>query len=1166
MFYLCELTEKHFLLGCRRQIANLKIKLIMKRILAAILLLFGFGSAAFALGPVPAYQWDFNLTNNAAGTNYIYSARPGGNLQGSAATTDEGILVMNDVNGALTDLLGQPGSGVGTNIFDRAVLLNGSIGAAGPIIRTPALANTLTNLGVLTNFTVTAWIKVEGSFTDGKFPRVLMFGQQNLDTGSLINNVTFLQFNNAGFGVSQSLQLKVNGVNNTGGNACLAPNGFLSAGASDWLFVAVTYDSTIDPLVTSNAYFFAGDRFNPLVAGAGSVYVGATANSVAPASPNGPGYVNFSTNLNGDGSVNINVSNRVWVYIGNRSDRQRSFNGRYDDIRIYPNQILSQSDLDLVRQDAHLPAPQRLTFTQIPQNTTVAEGQGASFSVAVTPAPNITYQWYRFNPGSSVSNAIAGATNQLYETAQVTVASDNGAKYGVRVHSTDPFADFNGAGIYTNALLTVLPNTAYVATPGMLKFECFEGVTGTSVETFLGNPSANYTNNTPDLTLYLPAFDSLSAFPAGDSHQSYFVRISGWITPTVTTNYVFFIHAADQAQLYLSTDGGVSSNMLCQDLTSGMQAMNGPESLTSFAGGYFSAPVALTAGTSYPIYGFCKVGFNAGEVQVAWRPNSNISTPDLPANDANIADRLQPIPSAVLSTLALPGGTVSIGSSPANTSVAAGSKATFTAGVTTSYSTSNYLTGPTVIQWRKNGVNIPGATGASYTTPYLTPADTGSQFKAIVSIPGVSNATASATLTVTTDNVKPTVASATADDTGYGAIVQFSEPVDAPTALNPANYSIPGLTVVDARFATTTNIVDNPSYDAVHLTTTNVLADNTSYTVTVSNVKDRAVTQNTIGGTGNTATFRSMGLLAGVVKFEYFENQTYLTLIGGTVNEFVTLSPKFTNSDPDTVVFPTSAEMSPDGTALTRSAGGISLTQFPPQYGTRMSLIFTPPVTTNYVFYMAANETAILWLSTDENPANKHAIAWQSSSTSKRNWSANISARTSAFDTNLVGAAGVTVPGASPWPTADANSFATISLVAGQRYYLELDHIENAGWDSFDSVTYVTAADNATVVAPTFQSPTALTGSVIGWRFPLPEITSFSKTGNTASIAWTNNFDKINLGALGYPGLGDITWAFPSTALQTATVVTGPYTALTNTSPATVTATNPAQFFRIGEQ
>jgi beta-galactosidase len=40
---------------------------------------------------------------------------------------------------------------------------------------------------------------------------------------------------------------------------------------------------------------------------------------------------------------------------------------------------------------------------------------------------------------------------------------------------------------------------------------------------------------------------------------------------------------------------------------------------------------------------------------------------------------------------------------------------------------------PLSYQWRKNGIDIAGATGASYTTPPTTPADNGSLFSVVVS-------------------------------------------------------------------------------------------------------------------------------------------------------------------------------------------------------------------------------------------------------------------------------------------------------------------------------------------------------------------------------------------------------------------------------------------------
>src|SRR2546429_7326534 len=65
-----------------------------------------------------------------------------------------------------------------------------------------------------------------------------------------------------------------------------------------------------------------------------------------------------------------------------------------------------------------------------------------------------------------------------------------------------------------------------------------------------------------------------------------------------------------------------------------------------------------------------------------------------------------------------------ISTQPANQTVTAGQTATFTVVAAG--------TAPLGYQWQKNGVNIAGATSASYTTPVTTTADSGSTFRAVV--------------------------------------------------------------------------------------------------------------------------------------------------------------------------------------------------------------------------------------------------------------------------------------------------------------------------------------------------------------------------------------------------------------------------------------------------
>ena len=79
---------------------------------------------------------------------------------------------------------------------------------------------------------------------------------------------------------------------------------------------------------------------------------------------------------------------------------------------------------------------------------------------------------------------------------------------------------------------------------------------------------------------------------------------------------------------------------------------------------------------------------------------------------------------ATLTVSAAPVGP-SITTSPTNQTVTAGQTATFmvvAAG-----------TAPLSYQWQKNGVNIAGATAASYTTPATTASDNGSTFAVVVS-------------------------------------------------------------------------------------------------------------------------------------------------------------------------------------------------------------------------------------------------------------------------------------------------------------------------------------------------------------------------------------------------------------------------------------------------
>ncbi len=128
------------------------------------------------------------------------------------------------------------------------------------------------------------------------------------------------------------------------------------------------------------------------------------------------------------------------------------------------------------------------------------------------------------------------------------------------------------------------------------------------------------------------------------------------------------------------------------------------------------------------------------------------------------------------------------------------------------------------------------------------------------------------------------------------------------------------------------------------------------------------------------------------------------TGISGSVVGDLTNNAKFPNS-PDQTGYLTSYFEAP--------------TDVGDYYGQRCRALLTAPTTGNYTFWIASDDASTLFLSTNESPANKAPIAYVSGWTSSREW------------------------------TREANQqSAPISLVAGQRYYIEALQKEGGGGDN----------------------------------------------------------------------------------------------------------------------
>lgn len=144
---------------------------------------------------------------------------------------------------------------------------------------------------------------------------------------------------------------------------------------------------------------------------------------------------------------------------------------------------------------------------------------------------------------------------------------------------------------------------------------------------------------------------------------------------------------------------------------------------------------------------------------------------------------------------------------------------------------------PLSYQWRKEGIEISGATAASYSTGAMLLADNGSGYDCVVKNAEGEDTSERVILTVEGDGVAPKIVSANAASTTLLTVV-FSEPVERSSAETIMNYRLDSdVEVMEA--------ILGDDAQTVRLTV-NELTEDTAYTLTVDNIADQAFTPNII--------------------------------------------------------------------------------------------------------------------------------------------------------------------------------------------------------------------------------------------------------------------------------------------------------------------------------
>ncbi len=330
-------------------------------------------------------------------------------------------------------------------------------------------------------------------------------------------------------------------------------------------------------------------------------------------------------------------------------------------------------------------------ITTQPANQTVCAGQSATFSVVATGA-SLTYQWRR----NGVN--IANATGSSFTIAS-TAAGDAGS-YDVIVTGA--------CGTVTSAAATLTVNPATVITTQPANQTVCAGQSATFVVTATGaNLTYQWRRNGVNIAGATSSSFTIASTAAGDA-GSYDVVVTG-------------------------TCGAVTSNTATLTVNPATMITTQPANQTVCAGQSATFTVAATgAGLTYQ--------WRKNGVSIAGATGSSFTIASVAAGDAGSYDVVVmgtcgTVTSAA-ATLTINPATA-ITTQPANQTVCAGQSATFTVAATGAN---------LAYQWRRNGVNIAGATGSSFT---IAPATVGNAGSYDVVVSGTCGAVTSAVATLT---------------------------------------------------------------------------------------------------------------------------------------------------------------------------------------------------------------------------------------------------------------------------------------------------------------------------------------------------------------------------------------------------------------------------------
>ena len=246
-----------------------------------------------------------------------------------------------------------------------------------------------------------------------------------------------------------------------------------------------------------------------------------------------------------------------------------------------------------------------------------------AFSEELDPASAITLANYSISPSLSVTAATYKKKVVTLTTAKQTAG---GTAYTVTVNGVK---DTSKNAVAVDSKVSFF--SYLLSKTGALRFAAWTGVAGNAVQGLFDDPRYPVT---PDITGAAFSFNSREVLPT-DSLEAYGAVLEGFVTPTESGNYDFFLKSDDASQLSISTDEKESNlAVVAEELgcCGPFEEVGAPETT--------GTPIPLVAGKKYYVRAIYKEGGGGDYVQVAWKKTTDTTKPAA----------LQPIPTQFLSS------------------------------------------------------------------------------------------------------------------------------------------------------------------------------------------------------------------------------------------------------------------------------------------------------------------------------------------------------------------------------------------------------------------------------------------------------------------------------------------------------------------------------------